>query len=315
MIMSREQRMITPRQLRASVIPVCAGLIVLHFACLSGCALGDYASRTPWAIAENREQLQYLELGMSRPDVVQVMGKPHKREVFPDKERNVVEVLFYETEYTHSGNIPESAFTPIVLRSGRVVGWGRSLYSRVKADLPPAGEEMPVAADESESPARLSRAAANHRVLGAGCDIATLPTVSSPASLAIMDFDAAEFGDGVGRALADLARANVLASGQYILLDRENMVNILGEEDFAAAIRCDRSKCLVNFGRKLRAQKLAHGRINSVGGSIVFTLTMTDVSSGRVDAFRSVRIEGGIDAVLDAVEPITCEVVRDSLAN
>lgn len=89
-------------------------------------------NRTPWAIDKTRDRLQKLEFNMSESDVVEVMGKPHKNEAFFDQQGNKIQVLIYETEYTHSGPVTDSAFTPVLLRSGRVIGWGRNMYDRTK---------------------------------------------------------------------------------------------------------------------------------------------------------------------------------------
>ena len=69
---------------------------------------------------------------MSKSEVIATMGSPHKREVFLNERGEPIEVLLYETEYTHGGPVPDSAFTPVVLRSGQVIGWGRNMYDRTR---------------------------------------------------------------------------------------------------------------------------------------------------------------------------------------
>jgi hypothetical protein len=88
-------------------------------------------SRSPWQIDRRRARLEHLELGMSKNDVLAVMGKAHKKEAFYDKDGTPTEVLVYETEYTDSGGFAlEKAFTPVVLRSGKVIGWGANMYDQ-----------------------------------------------------------------------------------------------------------------------------------------------------------------------------------------
>jgi len=84
------------------------------------------------------------------------------------------------------------------------------------------------------------------------------PTELSPVpegqrpTLAVIDMDAGvRLPPDSGRAMADLCRAVVHDSGQYALIDREHVVDILGEQDFAAAVQCDSTKCLVQYGRML----------------------------------------------------------------
>ena len=72
----------------------------------------------------NRSSLNKLEVGMSREQVLAIMGDPYKREAVG---RN--EFLLYRTE-TYGND--DSTYTPIVLVNGRVTGWGRNFYDDVR---------------------------------------------------------------------------------------------------------------------------------------------------------------------------------------
>ncbi|GAG52993.1 unnamed protein product, partial [marine sediment metagenome] len=75
----------------------------------------------------------------------------------------------------------------------------------------------------------------------APCDVSDLPSVppGERPPLAVLDFQAGESMDQeVGRALADLCRDAVHESAQFTLVDRQRIADILGERDFAAAMRC-----------------------------------------------------------------------------
>jgi hypothetical protein len=89
-------------------------------------------SEYPWGIQKTRGNLNNLEVGMTKDQVIAVMGRPHTREVFPDETGHSVEVLIYITEYTDAGSIPDSDKTPICLRDGKVTGWGRNFYDRTQ---------------------------------------------------------------------------------------------------------------------------------------------------------------------------------------
>ena len=67
--------------------------------------------------------MQNLELEMTKEEVVALLGKPYKREVYPPNK----EVLFYYTEWQADGYTTDDEFTPIVLEGGKVVGWGWSI--------------------------------------------------------------------------------------------------------------------------------------------------------------------------------------------
>jgi len=74
-----------------------------------------------------------ISVGMSRDEVVKILGKPFGREVYGDDE-----YLIYETNYF--GKSENERNTPILIRSGKVVGWGRNYYdntkkSKIEADI------------------------------------------------------------------------------------------------------------------------------------------------------------------------------------
>ena len=77
------------------------------------------------------EKLMQLSVGMSRDQVLATMGNPFRREVYED-----TEFLIYVTN-----NWAESEadrFTPICVKEGKVVGWGRSYYDnslKIKSEI------------------------------------------------------------------------------------------------------------------------------------------------------------------------------------
>ena len=78
--------------------------------------------------ASYTKALMNVKIGMSRDEVVALMGQPQKRETY-----GKTEFLIYQTN--EAGN-----FTPIGIVDGKVVGWGRNYYdnaaySNVKADV------------------------------------------------------------------------------------------------------------------------------------------------------------------------------------
>jgi len=96
--------------------------------CMAGCA----ASLMPWGISETRARLAKLEVGMTKSEVVTLLGQPYNREVFPGENGETYEYLIYITQYTDSGAIPDTDKTPVCLVNGRVIGWGRNFYDRTK---------------------------------------------------------------------------------------------------------------------------------------------------------------------------------------
>lgn len=136
-----------------------------------------------------------------------------------------------------------------------------------------------------------------------------LPLANRP-TLAVLDFQTGEgVSEEVGRALGDVCRDAIRRTEQYRLIDRQNMVSILGEHDFASAVKCLDGKCLVRFGRMLHAQKMVHGSLSRVGESHVLYLSMTDVSTSLIESTVSDTLEGGIEKAATAMPEKALELV------
>jgi TolB-like protein len=120
------------------------------------------------------------------------------------------------------------------------------------------------------------------------CDLATLPKAADRPSVAVLSFQASsEYAGDIGLALADLTREVIQQSRRYVLVDREQMRALLTEEELSQTLKCDDTRCLVNFGRKLRAQRIVHGRLSKVGNNPLLVIKMIDVSTSEVLAMRT----------------------------
>ncbi len=106
--------------------------IVLILFVLVGC--GTYAAR----IEENRAKISYINKGMSKYQVIQVMGNltakqgvnerfnnPYKTETIDCDKGASCEVYYYYTDFIdEDGKDWESGMTPIVFKDERVIGIG-----------------------------------------------------------------------------------------------------------------------------------------------------------------------------------------------
>ena len=149
------------------------------------------------------------------------------------------------------------------------------------------------------------------------CDISALPSPpgKNQVSLAVVDFSVGlEMQKETGRAIGDICRNVVQGSRHFILLDRENMVSILGEQDFAEAVKCDETACLVQYGRLLSVQKMLYGRVSPLGSSCVVYLGLTDVETGRIEATVTEQVEGSIDGLGRLMPTLACNLLKSALS-
>jgi len=95
-------------------------------------------------LRQNNENLARLNLGMPKPELVQLMtecstrvkGKsfsnPFKIDAW-QKGPDTYEVMYYLTRrYQKFTPVRESQTTPVVLKNGQVVGWGRAALADLK---------------------------------------------------------------------------------------------------------------------------------------------------------------------------------------
>ena len=97
--------------------------------------LTSCASSSPLRTSQARSRIQQLELGMTKADVINFVGKPYSREVFMGKDGVPLEYLFYHTQFTGNATFIEPDdrhLTPVVLRDGKVYGWGRNFFVEKK---------------------------------------------------------------------------------------------------------------------------------------------------------------------------------------
>lgn len=100
-------------------------LIVLLCLGFVGCAS---SSVMPWGIEKARNNLLKLEVGMSKQEVLDIMGKPYNSEAYSIPNGEMAEFWIYLTKYTDSGSIPDSDTTPLCFVNGKLTGWGRNFY-------------------------------------------------------------------------------------------------------------------------------------------------------------------------------------------
>jgi|SRR5665213_1193398 len=100
-------------------------LSLLLLLAITGCM-----SETRWGIADTQKNLLHLEVGMTRQQVIDIMGTPTSREVIPDKNGGSTEFLFYQTRFAGDAlRAPTDAeLTPFAFVDGKLIGWSRNFY-------------------------------------------------------------------------------------------------------------------------------------------------------------------------------------------
>ncbi len=106
---------------------------------LTGCVVNvgdgesDWGNSGSWEKVQdnNRKNLSKIALGMSKDQVVTLMGTADFNEAYIQQDKEVY-VLFYRTQRTHGdGKTTKDECTPVVISNNAVVGWGEMAYSKI----------------------------------------------------------------------------------------------------------------------------------------------------------------------------------------
>ncbi len=78
--------------------------------------------------SNNLEHISKLKEGMSKAEVLQVMGEPLKNEVY-----NKDNLWFYYTDWKWiDGSRTSDECTPLVFENDKLIGWGQEFYKKYR---------------------------------------------------------------------------------------------------------------------------------------------------------------------------------------
>ncbi|OEG75126.1 hypothetical protein BEL05_02385 [Shewanella colwelliana] len=104
---------------------------------LSGCVLnigegeGQWSNTDSWERVQdqNRANIAKLTMGMSREQVMALMGTADFNEAYVKQDKEIY-VLYYRTQRVRGdGTTTKDECTPVVLTNNAVVGWGPKAYA------------------------------------------------------------------------------------------------------------------------------------------------------------------------------------------
>lgn len=147
------------------------------------------------------------------------------------------------------------------------------------------------------------------------CNLPEWPNHASEVSLVVFDFRVITSGGdaAAGEVLSDLCRQAVHDAGRFTMVTREDMSLVLKEEDFTRILKCDDATCLVDYGKKLRAQKIIYGRASELGQHWRLSIQMLDVARGVEEARKTSQPVSEIEGLADFVPSMTCELLKTTM--
>jgi len=118
-------------------------------------------------------------------------------------------------------------------------------------------------------------------------------------NVAVAEFKAEGVGTSDAAVVADILRGELVKSGKFNVIDRQNMDKIMAEHAFQQT-GCTDQECAVKLGRLLNVQRLIVGSFGKLIGSYVVNISVVDVETGTV-TYADVIKGDNVDQIMAGV--------------
>lgn len=112
-------------------VALCSILLLSGCIYVSGNHDGVVVSHGDDRLRSNKEKISLLDIGVTREDVIENIGKPDASEASSVDDSDYY-ILYYITEYSKSDktSIIENS-TPLVFKDNLLIGWGHDVLEKV----------------------------------------------------------------------------------------------------------------------------------------------------------------------------------------
>ncbi len=111
----------------------------------------------------------------------------------------------------------------------------------------------------------------------------TGPSVKKKPAIAVIDFNSPGMEAQMIVALSDRLRTELFNTGQYDVMERGQMDQIIKEQGFQQSGVCTDEACLVEMGQLLGVEKLLAGSIGKIGTLYTINSRMIDMRTGKIE--------------------------------
>ncbi len=123
-------------------------------------------------------------------------------------------------------------------------------------------------------------------------------------AIAVLDFDAREgLSRGEAASLSDIFSSQMIATREFVVVDRNRIKSILQEQGFQQSDACSQVECIVEAGRILKVEKMFAGTIGKVGRIFTVNLQLIDVTTAQIQMQRNYQHSGNIEELAEEVVP------------
>jgi TolB-like protein/TM2 domain-containing membrane protein YozV len=116
-------------------------------------------------------------------------------------------------------------------------------------------------------------------------------------TVAVLEFEGLGISENETRALTNRLRGNLVQTGEYQVIERGKMDEILKEQGFQLS-GCTSEGCLVEAGQLLGVEMMLAGSISLVGSTYSVEMRLIDVGTGKITHSASYDMQATIDEFL-----------------
>ena len=114
--------------------------------------------------------------------------------------------------------------------------------------------------------------------------------------------------ENLAATITEYFRTHLFGKDKYILVTRENMEEILKEQDFQVS-GCMSDQCVVEMGKVLGVSKVFTGTLGTVGSIYLLSIKILDVETGQIEMAKSQKANKEED-LLGAVERLVMNMLN-----
>jgi TolB-like protein len=128
--------------------------------------------------------------------------------------------------------------------------------------------------------------------------------LSKKLNVAVLDF-AARTGltDNEAASLSDVFQAKLVQSGDFVVVDRARIKQILTEQGFQQSESCSQVECIVEAGKILKVEKMFAGAISKIGKTFSVNIQLINISTAEIQLNKARSYQGDIDDLVTEIIP------------
>jgi TolB-like protein len=177
---------------------------------------------------------------------------------------------------------PEGALSMLLIYSGLLVGVGATTEKNV--NWAPYEKAVFVAEEYnsrllSDIKSKSLAGSTSETTLVQGT-VKSFENISS-SLIAVLDFEGNDISPSEARALTDRLRSELVGTGQFTIIERGKMEEVLKEQAFQQT-GCVSSECAVEVGKLLSVKNIIIGSISRVGSINSVTARVVSIESGEI---------------------------------